>query len=283
MPKRFISSKPRRPAKADLEPFCQSPALTGAKLTDGKRVVKCQENFAHFNVLQTVCASEWTKLTNNIKACISHPPQRRFNQTAPPARPVQQIGKVHREAQTPDVRHFRRRGSQRLTIRRCLSDNSEPKPSKGVVAAVDILTPFQTIVGIKREAPAYWISCMYVRDPSLEKLHLTLRQTGVFPENLSPAAKLTMTVTLTRANAGCGKQVRSVTLRKSGADRTFKSSSVSFLMSNDTDISHACVRFRIYECSLFCKKKVAEWRLPVADCSDYSEKSHWQKVEFQTS
>lgn len=144
----------------------------------------------------------------------------------------------------------------------------------------EILTPFEAVRGLKRDAPAYWISSSYAYHSKTKTMDLTVRQTGVLPDQCGgdDISKLTLELTLLFANSR--KQKKDVVLKRSLKDNSFRSSHVSFSNIAEKDSKIVQVRFRIFNCRWLSKRKVAEWTMPLNDCHE-RPKTQWKRVTFE--
>ena len=140
---------------------------------------------------------------------------------------------------------------------------------------LQILTPFQATEGLRREAPAYWINSEYFYDPKTQTISLTVRQTGVLPEESK--SKLTMDITF---KSGAKKQMKRVVLKQSNKDSSFKASTVKFRVTNELQIRDATAKYEIYSHSFLRKQKVSSWQTSLSDCGISGLRANYQKVEF---
>ena len=143
----------------------------------------------------------------------------------------------------------------------------------------EILTPFEALAGLKRESPAYWISCSYAHHSKSKTVDMVIRQTGVLPnlQSTNSFSKLSLEMTITYGKSR--KQKKEVVLKRSCEDTSFKSSHVSFTGINEKDAKQLQVRFRIVGSRWLSKKNMSEWQMQLTDCHEKS-KTQWQRVSF---
>ena len=249
----------------------------------------------HLSVLNRICSSEWSRVASNIKQCITGPSSTSIDSKSSrspngslSSLQFMSVDRNRTVSFNPVTAH---KSMDEFGLKRSLSENaktlnrlrSASKSSGNLGSAMlDVLTPFQALIGIKRETPAYWISSAYVYNPMFQQIDLTIRQTGVLPNTINPRAKLILVITCCNETKSANKIVKKVVLRRSGKDTAFRSSKTNFYVSNRTDVREYSLKFQIYSHSLLRKKRIAEWEMPLTDCSLSDIKSYLTKVEFNS-
>lgn len=250
----------------------QSSSASSEKSCVEKDICSSSRWSVHFGVLQQVCSLEQRNQFYNIDACVaaSRKAQRTLRHTK-----SSDFGRK----QTVIVNQRRNTIADLYTIKEVLdkvdlSKKIEIKHDENNNTS-EILTPFQAVAGLKRSAPAYWVNMSYIYHPMSRSINVTIRQTGVLPDAIS---RLSMEIKLSFGKSR--NQTKTVVLKTSTKDNSFKSSKVSFKVDNELDIRNAVADIGLCTNKMFSKQKISEWQLSLADCSHIMPKLQFQKVDF---
>lgn len=141
----------------------------------------------------------------------------------------------------------------------------------------EILTPYDATKHTEIKPPSYWVGCSYTHRPMSNRLDLMIRQTGVIPDVMKQSrfSKLKLIVQLRTSNK---RLKRTVTLMKSRADRSFRSSAIDFKNISSEDLKTAYLVIEVMAHKLFTKKKLAEEKISLSNCRAVFSKTEWCRI-----